>query len=211
MTVRTLKPLSPFVPARRVITPAAQTGRDCLAAHGHRNRVAAPSLSFRPKHRSTRPVASANRPSEFYSGHTPPLRRFTFLHSGVATFTPLTKTGHRIANPEAAVVPALASVFDSEVTSLGHVTARSARVCAVSRRLTLSAAAMTIVSKPRRFPPTKSEARGIGPARMFAVRYRLLRVLLASPPLPIRLGLSWLSFSPPGFCRHATAFAGSPG
>jgi len=32
---------------------------------------------------------------------------------------------------------------------------------------------------------------------MFAIRLRLLRILLASPPLPVRLGLSWLSCSPP--------------
>ena len=32
---------------------------------------------------------------------------------------------------------------------------------------------------------------------MFAIRLRLLRILLASPPLPMRLGLSWLSCSPP--------------
>ena len=48
-----------------------------------------------------------------------------------------------------------------------------------------------------RFPPTNTEARGTAPAQMFAIRLRLLRISLASPPLPLRLGLSWLSFSPP--------------
>lgn len=47
------------------------------------------------------------------------------------------------------------------------------------------------------FPPTKLEAGGTVPTGMFAVRRRLPEISLASPPLRFRLGLSWLSYSPP--------------
>ena len=43
-----------------------------------------------------------------------------------------------LPNPEAAVLPALVLVFDSEVTSLEPVTARSAWVCAAFRQAILS-------------------------------------------------------------------------
>ena len=89
------------------------------------------------------------------------------------------------------MVPALASVFNPEVTSLGRVTARSVWVRAVFRQVALSRRWCA------RFPPTKPEDRGTVPKQMFAIRLRLLRILLASPPLPMRLGLSWLSCSPP--------------
>lgn len=55
------------------------------------------------------------------------------------------------------------------------------------------------------FPHTKPEARGTAPTRMFTVRHRLLRISLASAPSRIRLRLSWLSFSSPGFGRHQSA------
>jgi hypothetical protein len=185
--VRTLKPLGPFVPARRVITPASQTGRDCLAARGRcipvRRRVWAFAQNTA---RSVRWLPPTGRPSSTQA---------TLPHYGVSQllsqdsrlkscyFHLVDSTRHRIASPEAAVVPALASVFDSEVTLLGRVTAHSARVCTVSRQAILSVADHDIQCHGlRRFPPTKSEARGIVPARMFAVRYRLLRILLAALP-----------------------------
>ena len=109
--------------------------------------------SLRPEHRSA--------PAEFYSGHTPPLRRFTrcgrerlqatirlqeiahglrFVSTKQSAFTSTwpTKPGTGLPNPEAAVAPALASVFDPEVTSLRRFTARSVRVCAVFRQAILS-------------------------------------------------------------------------
>ena len=99
-----------------------------------------------------------------------------------------------LPNPEAAVLPALVSVFDSEVTSLGPMMTRSAWVCAVFRQAILSShACMTD------FPPTKPEARGTNPTRIFTVRHRLFKVLLASALLRIRLRLSWLSFSRSSF------------
>ena len=118
-----------------------------------------------------------------------------------------------LPNPEAAVLPALVSVFDSEVTSLGPMKTRSAWVCAAFRQAILSChACMTD------FPPTKPEARGTNPTRIFTVRHRLFRISLASALLRIRLRLSWLSFSPfeflaryaedvsPGVaCRQTTA------
>lgn len=90
------------------------------------------------------------------------------------------------------MVPALASVFDSEVTSLGRVTARSARVGEASRPV--------LLSRPKWSDfPLRNQKLGVpSPARMFAVRLRLLRVSLASAPLRIRLRLSWLSFSRSG-------------
>jgi hypothetical protein len=89
------------------------------------------------------------------------------------------------------VLPALVSVFDSEVTSLGPMMTRSAWVCAAFRQAILS-----WCFAPD-FPPTKPEARGTNPTRIFTVRHRLFRILLASALLRIRLRLSWLSFSPP--------------
>jgi len=71
---------------------------------------------------------AANRPR--------PSLRLT-KHSAL-TSTSSTKRGTGLPNPEAAVAPALASVFDPEVTSLRRFTARSARVCAVSRQAILS-------------------------------------------------------------------------
>ena len=55
-----------------------------------------------------------------------------------ATSTWPTKPGTELPNPEAAVLPALVLVFNSEVTSLGRVTARSAWVCAAFRQAILS-------------------------------------------------------------------------
>lgn len=103
------------------------------------------------------------------------------------------------------MVPALASAFDLEVTLLGRITARSARVCPAFR--------LGILSRRLRagFPPTRLEARGTVPARTFAIWRRLLKISLASPPFRNRLGLSWLSYSPPGVCSHIVrAFAESP-
>ena len=43
-----------------------------------------------------------------------------------------------VPTPDAAVIPALASIFETEVTLLGRVTAQSARVCIAFRLTTLS-------------------------------------------------------------------------
>lgn len=81
--------------------------------------------------------------------------------------------------PDAAVVPALVSIFNFEFTLLGRITARSAQVLAAFRQTTLS---RRIANGNRtEFPPTKAEARGIAPERSFAIRHRLLEISLASP------------------------------
>lgn len=67
-----------------------------------------------------------------------------------ATFTSMTSRGAGLPDPEAAVVPALASAFDSEVTSLEQVTARSTWVCASFRTAILS-------SSKRDFPLRKQK------------------------------------------------------
>ena len=134
------------------------------------------------------------------------------------------------------MVPALASVFDSEVTSLRMCyhpirlgtcrlpTGRTFLMFSISSAWMITSRTLPAKRAPIgrpyficaasrfiRFPPTKPEAGGTAPKRTFTVRHRLLRISLASPPLPIRLGLSWLSFSPPGFCLpQAQTFAGSP-
>lgn len=100
-------------------------------------------------------------PHQFYSSHTPPLQHFTgqpladssyqVSSPGVsATFTSMTSRGAGLPDPEAAVVPALASAFDSEVTSLEQVTARSTWVCASFRTAILS-------SSKRDFPLRKQK------------------------------------------------------
>ena len=43
-----------------------------------------------------------------------------------------------VPTPDAAAIPALASIFETEVTLLGRVIARSARVCIAFRSTTLS-------------------------------------------------------------------------
>ena len=198
-----------------------QPFRSCSPGHHSRLVADGSRLPCRARPTTLVSVAAMSEPSpgpplalprKFYSGHSPTLRllavrppanssyrsvatirsRWSLLVARVsATSTLLTRQGTGLPTPEATVLPALASVSDSKVTSLGRVTARSAWVCAAFRLAILSRLAMRA-----RFPPTKTEARGIAPIRMFTVRHRLLKVSLASPPLPIRLGLSWLSFSP---------------
>ncbi len=94
------------------------------------------------------------------------------------------------------MVPALASTFDFEFTLLGRITVRSAQVCIAFRQTTLSR--LIANGNLAEFPPTKAEAWSTAPERTFAIRHRLLENSLASPFVRIRLGLSWLSFSPPG-------------
>ena len=139
-------------------------------------------------------------PHQFYSSHTPPLRRFTDnrlrirainLDPGVsATFTSMTNRGTGLPNPEAAVVPALASAFDSEVTSLERVTARSAWVCAVlpDRH--------TLLDR-NEISPYENRSSGYRSHTDIHCSAPSLQNLTGKPSLPIRLGLSWLSFSPP--------------
>ena len=63
-----LKPLSPFVPAHRDITPESlQTGRDCLAAH-------APSHWYCEERVRAFARTPLVLPHKFYSGHSPTLR-----------------------------------------------------------------------------------------------------------------------------------------
>lgn len=97
-------------------------------------------------------------PYEFYSGHAPTLRLFTGGRTASQCELPLGCKTNRsrgrsigirylhmvdkpcteLPNPEAAVLPALVSVFDSEVTSLEPMMARSAWGCAVFRQAILS-------------------------------------------------------------------------
>jgi hypothetical protein len=116
--------------------------------------------------------------------------------STAATCTWPTKTRHRSATPAAAEVPTLVR----GLRPLGHV----ARRCYPPLRCGMPGlpARASFAVKGRafgRFPPTNAEARGIRPQRRFAVWHRLPRDSLASPPLPVRLGLSWLSCSRPSF------------
>ena len=178
-----MTPLSPFVPARRVITPGMVADGSRLPCRARATALVLqhPGPDLRPEHRR-----------RFRTGPT----QATLPHYGVsqrlaATSTWPTKPGTGLPHPEAAVVPALASVFNPEVTLLGRVTARSVWVRAVFRQAALSRHLRA------GFPPTKPEDRGTVPKQRFAIWLRLLRISLASPPLPIRLGLSWLSCSPP--------------
>ena len=61
-------------------------------------------------------------PHEFYSGHAPTLRLLAIRISINANryLHMVDKPCTELPNPEAAVLPALVSVFDSEVTLLGH-------------------------------------------------------------------------------------------
>ncbi len=111
----TSKPLSPFVPASRFITPT-DDGRVATA------------LPRNLSHRGETIVrAFARNTARFPPSST----QATLPHNGfsrqlpAATSTRLTKPGTGLPTPEAAVVPALASVFDSKVTLLGRLTARS--------------------------------------------------------------------------------------
>ena len=150
------EPLSPFVPAHRVITPA-QTGRDCLAAHGATHCPVSKTRRDRRVRAFARNTArippSPTQATLPHYGvwryHRRRLRatarwrtirsRWSLINClGSATFTWSTRPGTGLPQPAAAVVPALASVFDSKVTWLGRVTARSARVCAASRQAILS-------------------------------------------------------------------------
>lgn len=78
----------------------------------------------------------------------------------------------------------------------GHV----ARVCYHPVRMGMRRrqAGHTFPTKVAGFHRTKPEAPVTDPMRQFAVRLRLLRILLASAPLLVRLRLSWLSFSRSG-------------
>jgi hypothetical protein len=82
------------------------------------------------------------------------------------------------------VVPALVSIFDFEVTSLGPVTARSVWVGAALRHVRLY--------RPNGsdFPLRKQKLGVSSPIRKFAVWLRLLKILLASAPFRNRLRLS---------------------
>ena len=123
--------------------PITQTGRDCLATHDR-----PPSLStcrrscsnLRPKHR-WRFRTSSNQAT---------LPHYGFSRIVCATCTLMTRQGTGLPNPEAAVVPALVSALNSEVTSLERVTARSAWVCTAFRPAILS-------SSKRDFPLRKQK------------------------------------------------------
>lgn len=85
-----------------------RTGRDCLATHARHTQivtnVSEPSLET--------PLAF---PHQFYSGHSPTRRHFA---PKVCYFHLTDHARHRVANPEAAVLPALVSVFSPRVTLL---------------------------------------------------------------------------------------------
>ncbi len=84
--------------------------------------------------------------------------------------------------PVATELPALASIFDSEVTWLGRITARSAWVCPAFRHGILSR------QFPAGFPPTKTEARGIAPTRMCCDSAPSPRNLTGKPSLTYLVG-----------------------
>jgi hypothetical protein len=135
------KPLSPFVPAHRGITLGSQqTGRDCLprrVARCHSVRAFARNTARTPVLVLLRP----HSPNTAFGGWRVPF----------ATSTWLTEPCTGLPNPEAAVVPALASIFKSEVTLLGRfahaltagqhserIPAQSMWVCPAFRRGILS-------------------------------------------------------------------------
>ena len=70
-----------------------------------------------------------------------------------------------LPNPEAAVLPALVSVFDSEVTSLGPMMTRSAWACAVFRQAILSKLMRRLMTKSAsaRFPTYETRSSGYQP------------------------------------------------
>lgn len=111
---RSCSPVITPVRCRRVATALPRTA-SCI---GLATAVSGPS-----------PETPLALPRKSYLGHTPPLRRLKYLAD---------QTRRRFAIPAAAVVPALASAFDSEVTLLGRITARSAWVCAAFRPAILS-------------------------------------------------------------------------
>jgi len=105
---------------------------------GHRRRVATalprtipignPCLNLRSEHR-------------WYfrtSSNQATLPHYGISHKMCATSTSSTKRGAGLPNPEAAAVPALVSVFECEVTSLGCVITRFLWVCAAFRQAILS-------------------------------------------------------------------------
>jgi hypothetical protein len=149
------KPLSPFVPACRVITPGSAADGSRLPCRARATALVLqhPGLDLRPDYRR-----------RFRAGSTQAtLPHYGFSQQIAATSTWPTKPGTGLPIPEAAVVPALASVFNSEVTLLGPVMARSARVRAVFRQAALSRRFCWRNLCARRvvgFPPTKPEARG---------------------------------------------------
>jgi hypothetical protein len=147
---RDLKAPQPFRScACRVITPA-QTGRDCLAARSCRIGATIPSgpspetplgsrrVLLRPHSPTTAFGGMSAGRFELPLGCAQALPMVALLNRGSATSTWPTRPGTGVPTPEAAVVPALASVSDSEVTLLGRVTARSAWVCAAFRQAILS-------------------------------------------------------------------------
>ncbi len=156
-------PLSPFVPARRIITPDSrralhakrlstrspamphsrirsaepQTGHDSLAVQihaTHRTNLSGPSpgtpLGFRrvllrPLSPTTAFGGATAGGSELPLDGAKPLPLVAPCEQGTATSTWQTMPGAGLPTPEAAVVPALASVFDFRVTLLGRITVRS--------------------------------------------------------------------------------------
>jgi len=91
------------------------------------------------------------------------------------------KSGRRKCQlPDATVIPALVSTFESRVTLLERVTVRSAQVCAVSRLATLSQNGHEPGSSPFEFPRTKAEAPSTDPEQTIAIRHRLPELSLAS-------------------------------
>ena len=92
-----------------------------------------------------------------------PRSHTTAFHSAScqATFTWPTRPCTELPNPEAAVLPALVSVFDSKVTSLGPMMTRSVWVCAAFRQAILSWRFRT------RFPSYETRSSGYQPHTVF--------------------------------------------
>ena len=112
---------------------SSRTGRDCLAAHRRsalERRRLCPSL--RPIHRACFRTLPTEATLPRY-GTSCRLDRA----SPIARYL-MTNQAAGVPTPDAAVIPALASIFETEVTLLGRVTAQSARVCIAFRPTTLS-------------------------------------------------------------------------
>lgn len=169
-------PLSPFVVALVHASPWTQTGHDCLAVHHYRIVMFTPSyeLPLPYKHCLIGTSTQATLPLCGIS-------ITVFAKHG---------TGSLLRPPQKFPRYSLMSKTGSRRSVHPHAHRGTYR---------FSNRPQSPISKfGNRFPSTKLEARGIPHVWIFAVRHRLPVFLLASPPVPIWLGLSWLSFSRSG-------------
>ena len=115
---------------------------------------------LRPRSHTTAFAGTTASDYELPLGCENPLPLVSQRHRRSATFTWSTEPCTELPNSEAAVLPALVSVIDSEVTSLGPVTARSAWVCAAFRQAILSCSQRIV---GHRFPTYETRSSGYQP------------------------------------------------